>query len=119
MIELTQEFVFDAAHHLPVGGPENQRMHGHSFYAEVTLGSYLDADNERDIFHEFGMIKRELDRIRETLDHHCLNDVMAPIMPTLENITKYIFKRAQERMPHVVRVCVRRPSYGQSCTYEE
>ena len=37
MIELTQEFGFDAAHYLGQGAPENARLHGHSFYAEVTL----------------------------------------------------------------------------------
>ena len=37
MIELTQEFGFDAAHFLGAGAAENQRLHGHSFYVEVTL----------------------------------------------------------------------------------
>ena len=37
MIELTQEFGFDAAHYLGESAPENRRLHGHSFYAEVTL----------------------------------------------------------------------------------
>ena len=36
MIEISQEFSFDAAHFLD-GAPEYRRMHGHSFYAEVTL----------------------------------------------------------------------------------
>ena len=37
MIELTQEFGFDAAHYLGEGAEENRRLHGHSFYVEVTL----------------------------------------------------------------------------------
>src|SRR5205814_1586050 len=37
MIEIMQEFTFDAAHRLDAGAPENRRIHGHSFYAEVTL----------------------------------------------------------------------------------
>ena len=39
MIELSQEFGFDAAHYLGNGAAENRRLHGHSFYAEVTLRS--------------------------------------------------------------------------------
>ena len=37
MIELSQEFGFDAAHYLVGSAPENRRLHGHSFYAEVSL----------------------------------------------------------------------------------
>src|SRR6185312_10241737 len=37
MIELTQEFGFDAPHYLSDIAPENRRLHGHSYYAEVTL----------------------------------------------------------------------------------
>ena len=37
MIELTQEFTFDAAHYLDTGAAENRRIHGHSFYVDVTL----------------------------------------------------------------------------------
>lgn len=35
MIELSQRFSFDAAHHLDAGASENRRMHGHSFYVEA------------------------------------------------------------------------------------
>jgi hypothetical protein len=37
----------------------------------------------------------------------------------LENIARYIFTRAKGKLPEVARVTVRRPSYGQSCTYQE
>ena len=37
---------------------------------------------------------------------------------TLENLARYIFTRAKAALPEVVRVRVRRPSYGQSCVYE-
>ena len=37
MIEISKEFGFDAAHYLGNSAPENRRLHGHSFYAEVTL----------------------------------------------------------------------------------
>ena len=43
MIEISQRFSFDAAHHLGAGAAENRRLHGHSFYAEVTLRGEADA----------------------------------------------------------------------------
>jgi len=39
-------------------------------------------------------------------------------VPTLENLAKYIFIRAKAALPEVARVKLRRPSYGQTCTFE-
>jgi 6-pyruvoyltetrahydropterin/6-carboxytetrahydropterin synthase len=57
--------------------------------------------------------------IRAELDHHLLNEIDGLEMPTLENLARYIFTRAKEKMPEVCRVKLSRPSYGQSCQYEE
>lgn len=116
MIEITQEFGFDAAHFLPVGHAENRRMHGHSFYVEVTLRGEPSAAG---ILREFGDVDAALKAIRADLDHHVLNDVEGLGTPTLENLTRYIFHRARAALPEVARVKLRRPSYGQSCVYEE
>jgi 6-pyruvoyltetrahydropterin/6-carboxytetrahydropterin synthase len=115
MIEITQEFGFDAAHFLPVGAAENKRVHGHSFYVEVTLRGEPGASG---ILREFGEIDTALKLIRADLDHHLLNEVEGLGTPTLENLTRYIFKRAKNALPEVARVRVRRPSYGQSCSHE-
>jgi 6-pyruvoyltetrahydropterin/6-carboxytetrahydropterin synthase len=116
MIELTQEFVFDAAHRLNQGAAENMRVHGHSFYVEVTLRGEPDA--EHGWVRDLGDVKTVLENIRGELDHHLLNDVPGLGNPTLENLSRFIFERAKKAMPEVARVRVRRPSYGQSCTYE-
>ena len=116
MIELTQEFGFDAAHYLGNSAPENRRLHGHSFYAEVTLRG---APNPATGFlRDLGDVKAVLDKIRESLDHRLLNEIDGLSMPTLENLARHIFEQAKATMPEVVRVKLRRPSYGQSCTYE-
>jgi 6-pyruvoyltetrahydropterin/6-carboxytetrahydropterin synthase len=117
MIEITQEFSFDAAHYLGVGGPENQRIHGHSFYAEVTLRG--EPRPQTGVVRDFGEIKATLTAIAEELDHHLLNEVNGLGTPTLENLARFVFRRAKGSLPEVVRVRVRRPSYGQSCVYEE
>jgi len=115
MIEISQEFSFDAAHFLD-GAPEYRRMHGHSFYAEVTLRG--EPDVESGMLRDLGEIDRVLAEIRETLDHRLLNDVEGLGKPTLENLAKFIFLKARSALPEVARVKLRRPSYGQTCTYE-
>ncbi|HSC60095.1 MAG TPA: 6-carboxytetrahydropterin synthase [Rhizomicrobium sp.] len=117
MIELTQEFGFDAAHYLGLGAPENSRMHGHSFYCEVTLRGEPDAATG--FLRDLGEVKAVLDEIRAILDHRLLNDVEGLGNPTLENLARFIFFRARKSLPEVSRVKLRRPSYGQSCVYEE
>ena len=117
MIELTQEFGFDAAHYLGQGAPENSRLHGHSFYCEVTLRG--EPDPKRGWLRDLGEVKAALDDIRATLDHRLLNEVEGLGNPTLENLARFIFLRAKKALPEVARVKLRRPSYGQSFTYEE
>jgi 6-pyruvoyltetrahydropterin/6-carboxytetrahydropterin synthase len=115
MIELSQEFTFDAAHYLD-GAPEYRRMHGHSFYAEVTLRGEPDAATG--LLRDFGEVDAVLKTIRESLDHRLLNDVEGLGAPTLENLAKFIFAKAKAALPEVGRVKLRRPSYGQTCVYE-
>jgi 6-pyruvoyltetrahydropterin/6-carboxytetrahydropterin synthase len=114
MIELTQEFGFDAAHWLGQGARENARLHGHSFYVEVTLRGEPDGATLRDL----GEVKAALETIRSRLDHQLLNEVEGLGVPTLENLSRYIFEHARRALPETVRVRVRRPSYGQACVYE-
>jgi 6-pyruvoyltetrahydropterin/6-carboxytetrahydropterin synthase len=116
MIELSQEFGFDAAHYLGNGAAENRRLHGHSFYAEVTLRG--EANPATGFLRDFGEVDAALKAIRETLDHRLLNEIEELGIPTLENIAKYIFVRAKVALPEVVRVKLRRPSYSQTCVYE-
>jgi 6-pyruvoyltetrahydropterin/6-carboxytetrahydropterin synthase len=116
MIELTQEFGFDAAHYLGLGALENRRLHGHSFYVEVTLRGEPDA--RTGVLRDFGAIKAVLDEIRADLDHRLLNEIEGLENPTLETLVRYIFQRAKSSLPEVARVKIRRPSYGQSCVYE-
>lgn len=118
MIEVTQEFGFDAAHFMPFKeeGHEYRRMHGHSFYAEVTLRG--EPDPKTGWLRDLGEVKAVLDEVRTVLDHQLLNEIPGLENPTLENLARYIFQAAKAKLPEVARVKLRRPSYGQSCTYE-
>ena len=73
-IEITQQFGFDAAHYLE-GAPSdnNRRLHGHSFFAEVTLKG--EADPEKGWVRDFNEVNAALAVIRETLDHQLLNEI--------------------------------------------
>jgi 6-pyruvoyltetrahydropterin/6-carboxytetrahydropterin synthase len=116
-IEITQQFGFDAAHALPQGALENQRIHGHSFYAEVTLRGTPGPDTGW--VRDFGEINNVLAVIRSELDHRLLNNIDGLGAPTLENLARYIFERAKKALPETCRVRISRPSTGQSCVYEE
>jgi len=115
-VEITQQFTFDAAHHLSAGADENRRLHGHSFYVEVTLKGELQA--KTGFLCDFGEVDAALKDVRELLDHRLLNEVEGLGTPTLENLARFIYARAKDRLPQVTRVKIARPSYGQSCTYE-
>jgi len=115
-LKITQQFTFDAAHHLGAGADENRRLHGHSFYVEVTLTGEPQA--KTGFLRDFGEVEAALKSLRELLDHRLLNEVEGLGEPTLENLARFIYARAKNRLPEVTRVKIARPSYGQSCTYE-
>jgi 6-pyruvoyltetrahydropterin/6-carboxytetrahydropterin synthase len=118
MIEITQQFIFDAAHYLEAAPAiSNRHMHGHSFYAEVTLRG--KADPVKGWVRDFTEVNAALTDIRAGLDHHLLNEVTGMGTPTLENLARYIYREAKARLPEVCRVRLSRPSCGQSCVYEE
>jgi 6-pyruvoyltetrahydropterin/6-carboxytetrahydropterin synthase len=117
MIEISQEFGFDAAQYLGNSAPENSRMHGHSFYVEVTLRG--QPNPATGFLRDLGDVNAALQTIREGLDHRLLNEIDGLAVPTLENLARYIYVRAKAALPEVVRVKLRRPSYGQTCVYEE
>jgi 6-pyruvoyltetrahydropterin/6-carboxytetrahydropterin synthase len=116
MIEISQEFGFDAAHYLGNGAPENRRLHGHSFYAEVVLRG--EPNPATGFLRDFGEVNAALATIRDELDHRLLNEIEGLGVPTLENLARYIYVRAKAALPEVARVKLRRPSYGQTCVYE-
>ena len=77
------------------GAAENRRLHGHSFYAEVTLRG--EPDPATGFLRDFGEVDAALKAIRETLDHRLLNEIEGLGTPTLENLARYIFVARQGR----------------------
>jgi len=118
VLEITQQFSFDAAHYLGASPADsNRRIHGHSFYVEVTLRG--EADPGKGWVRDFGEINTVLGEIRVSLDHRLLNELPEIGTPTLENLARFIFRAVKRRLPETCRIRISRPSLGQSCVYEQ
>ena len=118
MIEIFKEFTFEAAHQLAVNvaaGHRYSKIHGHSFKVEIFMRG--EPDPATGWVADFAMVDRELQEIRQQLDHNYLNDVEGLEVPTLENITRWIWHRLHNRLPGLHRVLVRRGSCGEGCIY--
>jgi len=115
-MEIAYRFAFDAAHrieHFPEEHP-NRRLHGHSFQVEVAL----EGDRGPEGFVvDFARIEAECAAVRAALDHRLLNEIDGLDVPTLENISVWIWNSLRSALPQLARVTVRRDSCGQSCTY--
>ncbi|HAD25377.1 MAG TPA: 6-carboxytetrahydropterin synthase QueD [Alphaproteobacteria bacterium] len=115
-MEISKRFQFDAAHfmpHAPDGHPYRQ-VHGHSFEAEITLIGEPAAETGWII--DFDEIDRQIAVVRDRLDHRMLNDIAGLETPTLERLTDWLWSELSALLPGLSRVCVSRPSIGQSCT---
>ncbi|WP_315706754.1 MULTISPECIES: 6-carboxytetrahydropterin synthase [unclassified Bradyrhizobium] len=117
MWELTKSFTFEAAHTLPITtlGEASQEIHGHSFRVEVTVrGNTTNPDTGMVV--DFGVLTQSLAEIQKMLDHKFLNKIEAIGLPTLENLSRFIYERVQH-IGEVTKVSVHRDSCHETCTY--
>lgn len=118
MFEIFKEFTFEAAHHLAVNvtdGHRYSRLHGHSFQVQVFLRG--EPDGRKNWVCDFAEIERCLAVLRDELDHHYLNDIAGLDVPTLENISRWIWNRLDSQLPGLDRIVVRRGSCGEGCVF--
>lgn len=113
--ELSQKFFFEAAHTLErkVDSEGSRRIHGHTYHCEITLVG--QPDSESGMLTDLGFVRREIERIREKLDHRFLDEVHGIGPATLENLCTYVFRELQEAMPALVRVMIERQASGDRC----
>jgi len=116
MWELTKSFRFEAAHSLAGTslGEASEEIHGHSFRAEVVLRG--KPDPATGMLADLTRLEQELNALRAMLDHKLLNRIEQLGLPTLENLSRFIWERV-EHVGQVVRVSVHRDSCGESCAY--
>ena len=92
MFELTVKSEFEAAHQINGYNGKCQRLHGHNWTVEVIVnGNELD---ELGMLIDFKILKAELNRVLDELDHRYLNDLpmFKNVNPTAENLAQYVFK---------------------------
>ena len=93
MYELTVEAAFEAAHRIENYPGKCAQLHGHNWTVEATVqGNEL---NELGILIDFKILKAELNKILDELDHKYLNELaaFAEKNPTAENLAKEIFEK--------------------------
>lgn len=113
--ELSQAFCFEAAHTLycTVDIGSSRRIHGHTYHAEVTLRGPVDAD--KGMVLDLGLLRASIERVRERLDHHFLDEVEGIGPATLENLCSFIHRHIEVEVPNVCAVMVERRATGDRC----
>lgn len=116
IIEITKEFTFEAAHHLPSVGPAHKcsRTHGHLFRVEVTVAGEIDP--VMGWVMDFADLARAAKEVVAGLDHRFLNDLPGLANPTSENLAQYLFERLSQRVPGISAITVHE-SPSSRCTY--
>ncbi len=114
--ELSQTFYFEAAHTLQrqIDADSSRRIHGHTYLAEVTVEGQPDPISGMLI--DLGFFRREIERLRDRLDHRLLDEVPGLGPVTLENLCRFIHEALGESVPGIVRVSVGRQASGDRCT---
>jgi len=105
-VRLTKSFDFDCAHHLPCFPPEHKcrGVHGHTMRVDVVIEGEKPAD--RDYLIDFGEIKQAIEPLRNELDHKLLNDVEGLNVPTVENLSKWLWDRLKPQLPMLTLIRV-------------
>lgn len=92
MYKLNVTSQFSAAHKLEGYEGACRNLHGHNW--KVRIGIECNKTDEVGMTIDFGIVKRNLNELIETLDHKYLNEnpCFEQINPTSENIARYFFK---------------------------
>jgi len=99
MFELRVVTRFAAAHRLTMVGAKCENLHGHNWKIEVYVqGPSIDKGG---VLVDFGVIKRHVRELMETLDHKFLNELeyfSENTPPSSENIARYLADTLAARM---------------------
>ena len=106
MFELKAESSFSSAHHLLNYEGKCENQHGHNWKTEVfARGDKLDKSN---ILIDFKVLKAELDKVIDKLDHQDINLLpdFKEVSPSSEILAKYIYEQLKLVLPAVSKVTV-------------
>jgi 6-pyruvoyltetrahydropterin/6-carboxytetrahydropterin synthase len=113
--ELSQRFYFEAAHTLrrKIEAEGSKRIHGHTYHAEVTIAG--TPDPQTGMMMDLGFLRQEVEQVRQTLDHHFLDEVPGIGPATVENLCAFIYRQLKDKLPNLHSVTVERPASGDRC----
>ncbi|MEI9477976.1 MAG: 6-carboxytetrahydropterin synthase QueD [Deltaproteobacteria bacterium] len=95
MYEITILSHFSGAHRLRYLHGQCESLHGHNWKIEVSVTSRRLG--KEGVALDFGILKKEVAKILNTLDHTFLNELpyFSKREPSSENIARYIFDQLQ------------------------
>ena len=113
-----QRFFFDAAHTLQreIEAAGSRRIHGHTYYAEVSVTGPRNPDNGMVI--DLGYLRSRLKTLGDALDHRFLDEIPGLGKPTLENLCLFIADSLADLQPAPSRIRVWRDSIGDGCVLD-
>lgn len=115
MHELSQRFMFEAAHtlHREFETESSRRMHGHTYFAEISVTG--NPDSATGMLVDLAVLRKVIAEVRELLDHRLLDEVSGLGLPTLENLCSFIALQMRPEIPNLSSVRVWREASGDSC----
>jgi 6-pyruvoyltetrahydropterin/6-carboxytetrahydropterin synthase len=98
MYELVVIAQFSAAHNLRNYEGTCERLHGHNWRVEVFVRA--DALGKGGMVLDFRILREELEKVLDALDHQYLNDLpyFQKEEPSCENIARYIYDAVEEQL---------------------
>ena len=73
-------------------------------------------DPESGMMMDLAFLRQEVDKAREKLDHHFLDEVAGLGPATLENLCAFIYKDLKATLPNIHRITIKRPASGDTCS---
>lgn len=113
--ELSQRFVFEAAHtlHRTTEVEGSLRIHGHTYHAEVTVAGVPDMHTGMII--DLAYLRAHIASVRELLDHRFLDEIPNLAPATLERLCLFIRDHLEQALPGLCSVMVERQASGDRC----
>jgi 6-pyruvoyltetrahydropterin/6-carboxytetrahydropterin synthase len=101
MISIFKDFIFDAAHFLPYvpEGHKCRRLHGHTYHLRVFVKGPVA--NPEGWIMDFGDLKKALQPVLGTLDHHLLNEIPGLENPTSEVLVQWLAQKLTALVPNI------------------
>jgi 6-pyruvoyltetrahydropterin/6-carboxytetrahydropterin synthase len=105
-VELSKEFRFEAAHHLPMVPPDHKchRLHGHSFRIEVTVAGEMDPATGW--LMDFADVTARVAPLVRELDHRTLNEIPGLENATSEVLCHWLWARLAPALPGLAAITV-------------